>query len=301
MVNTGVVPAEFPDGISIAYETFGDRADPPILLVMGLGAQLLAWREGFCAGLVERGHFVIRYDNRDVGLSTHLNAAPRPDFDAIASGDTSTASYTLSDMAGDATRLLDHLGLDAAHVVGASLGGMIAQTLAVEHPTRVRSLTSIMSTTGDRSVGESSEAATAILLRPPSSSREEAINNDVVANRVIGSPAYPENEEELRERAGRAFDRAFDPLGAARQLAAIYVSGDRTPRLWQVSVPTLVIHGAADPLLGVSGGRATAAAIPGAELLVIEGMGHNLPEALWPEIVDRISVLVKRAEENVPR
>lgn len=298
MVNTGVVPADPVTGISIAYETFGDPADVPILLVSGLGGQLLGWRERFCTTLVDRGHFVIRYDHRDVGLSTHLQDAPQPDFEAISGGDLSSASYRLSDMAGDAARLLDQLSLDSAHVVGASMGGMVAQTLVVEHPTRVRTLTSIMSTTGDPAVGESSEAARAILFGPPRTDRQEVIEGSVMAHRVLGSPDFPTDEDELREHAAQAFDRAFDPVGVARQMAAVLASGDRTARLAAVSVPTLVIHGAQDSLIGVSGGRATAAAIPGAELVVIDGMGHDLPAALWPEVIDRISNVVERAEQQ---
>ncbi|GAA1823322.1 alpha/beta fold hydrolase [Microlunatus capsulatus] len=295
MSESGEVPAGTADGIRIVYETFGDPADPPVLLVMGLGAQLLAWREGFCAALVERGLFVVRYDNRDIGLSTHLDGAPRPDFGALLAGDPSSASYTLSDMADDAVRLLDHLGLAAAHVVGASLGGMIAQTLTVDHPERVLSLTSIMSTTGDRSVGRATEAATATLLAPPVSSREEALERSVVSARVLGSPGYPADPDEVRRRAGEGWDRDHDPAGVGRQLAAIYASGDRTARLADVAVPTLVLHGADDPLIDVSGGRATAAAVPGAELVVLDGMGHDLPEALWPQVVDAVDALVRRA------
>lgn len=285
--------------VRIAYQTFGDPADPPVLLVMGLGAQLLAWREEFCEALVARGLYVVRYDNRDVGLSTHLHDAPLPDFAALRSGDPSSAAYTLSDLADDAVRLLDDLGLASAHVVGLSMGGMIAQTMTVEHPDRVRSLTSIMSTTGDPGVGEASEAAMAVLFRPPSASREEAVEREVDSYRVLGSPEYPTEEAELRERAGRAFDRAFDPAGVARQLAAIYASGDRSSGLSAVRVPTLVVHGAADQLIGVSGGRATADAVPGAELVVVEGMGHDLPAALWPRVVEAIAALVERAERDV--
>lgn len=296
MGTPGEVPASTAGGIRIAYETSGDPADPPVLLVMGLGAQLLAWREGFCAALVDRGHFVIRYDNRDIGLSTHLDGAPRPDFPALLAGDRSSAAYDLSDMADDAVALLDHLGLPAAHVVGASLGGMIAQTLVLDHPERVRSLTSIMSTTGDRGVGQASEAAMAALLAPPATSREEAVERSVVSSRVLGSPGYPADPDEVRRHAGEAWDRDHDPAGVGRQLAAIYASGDRTARLARVAVPTLVLHGADDPLIDVSGGRATAAAVPGAELVVLAGMGHDLPTALWPEVADAIAALVRRAE-----
>ena len=281
-------------GIELAYERFGDPADPPLLLVMGLGTQMLGWPDDFCEGLAARGLSVVRFDNRDIGLSTHLHDAPAPDMAAAMMGDTSAATYTLSDMAGDVAGLLDALGLESAHVVGASMGGMIAQMLAIEHPERVRTLTSIMSTTGDPSVGGPSQAALGVLLAPPARNRAEAIERTVASYRVIGSPGYEMDEPALRERAGRSFDRAFDPAGVGRQLLAVLASGDRTPRLRELRLPALVIHGADDPLVNVSGGRATAAAIPGAELVELDGMGHDLPRALWPRITDRIVALVER-------
>ncbi len=276
-------------GIDLAYETFGDPADPPVLLVMGLGTQMLGWPEGFCEELTRHGHFVVRFDNRDIGLSTHLHDAPAPNPFAAIAGDLSSASYTLSDMASDTVGLIDHLGLDAVHLVGASMGGMIAQTVAIEHPRRVLSLTSIMSTTGDRAVGTPTQEAMAALLAPPATSRAGAIERTVATYRVIGSPGYPMDEAALRERAGLSFDRGFDPVGVARQLTAIYASGDRTPHLRELTVPTLVVHGEQDPLVGVSGGRATAEAVPGAELVVIDGMGHDLPEPLWAEVAGHIA------------
>jgi pimeloyl-ACP methyl ester carboxylesterase len=285
-----------PSSIEVAYERFGDVQAPPVLLVMGLGAQMLSWHEGFCAQLVARGLHVIRFDNRDVGLSSHFTESPAPDLAAALSGDTSSASYTLSDMAADAVGLLDALGLDGAHIVGASMGGMIAQTIAIEHPGQVRSLTSMMSTTGARSVGQPKPQALGALAGPAPASRQEVIDRVVRAFRVVGSPGFAVDEAELRERAGRAYDRAYDPVGIARQAVAVIASGDRTARLRSVEVPTLVLHGAADSMCDVSGGLATAEAISGAELVVIQGMGHDLPRALWPEITSRIASLILRVE-----
>jgi pimeloyl-ACP methyl ester carboxylesterase len=285
-----------PSGIEVTYERFGDPRAPPVLLVMGLGGQMLSWHDGFCAELVARDLHVIRFDNRDVGLSSHFPDAPTPDLKAARSGDVSSASYTLSDMAADTVGLLDALGLENAHIVGASMGGMIAQTIAIEHPSRVRSLTSIMSTTGSRSVGQMKPEAVRAMAGPPPANRQEVIERAVTIFRVVGSPGFEMDEAALRERTARSYDRAYDPLGVARQTVAIIASGDRTARLRSIDVPTLVLHGADDPLCDVSGGRATAKAIRNAELVVIDGMGHNLPRALWPEISSRIANLVQRAE-----
>ena len=293
----GIQRANVGGGIELAYERFGDPADPSLLLVMGLGTQMLGWREEFCLALAGRGLHVIRFDNRDVGLSTHLHDAPPPDVMAALGGDHASAAYTLSDMAADTVALLDALGLQSAHLVGASLGGMIAQTVAIEHPRRVRSLTSIMSSTGDHEVGQATPEALTALLSPPAQSREEAIARTVAIFRVIGSPRYDREEDDLRERTGQAYDRAYDSAGVARQLVAVLASGDRTARLRELDVPTLVIHGAQDPLVDVSGARATAEAVHGAELVVFDGMGHDLPRALWPEVVDRIGRLVERTEQ----
>jgi pimeloyl-ACP methyl ester carboxylesterase len=285
-----------PSRIEVTYERFGDPRAPPVLLVMGLGAQMLSWHEGFCAELVARGLHVIRFDNRDVGLSSHFPDARAPDVAAARKGDVSSASYTVSDMAADTVGLLDALGLESAHIVGASMGGMIAQTIAIEYPGRIRSLTSIMSSTGSRSVGQAKPEALRAAAGPPPANRQEAIERSVGVFRVIGSPGFDTDEAERRERVGRAYDRAYDPLGVARQTVAILASGDRTARLRSIDVPTLVLHGAADPLCDVSGGRATAEAIRNAELVVFDGMGHDLPRALWPEIGSRIANLVQRAE-----
>jgi len=288
------------NGLEIAYETFGSPSDTPLLLVMGLGTQMLGWPDEFCAGLAERGYFVIRYDNRDVGLSTHLHDAPPPDPQAAMAGDTSSASYTLSDLAADGVGLLDALGFESVHLVGVSMGGMIAQTLVIEHPERVRSLVSIMSTTGDPAVGTATPAAIQALLRPPASSRAEMIDGAVEAWKVIGSPGFPFDEESVRGRSALSYDRAYDPAGLGRQLVGIFASGDRTPRLRDVDTPTLVIHGTEDPLVSFSGGEATAAAIPGAELLPIHGMGHDLPREVWGRMIDGIAETVAKGERLAP-
>jgi pimeloyl-ACP methyl ester carboxylesterase len=294
MQSSGIQRARVGD-VELAYETFGDPGDPPILLVMGLATQMIGWPDDFCAGLADRGHFVIRFDNRDIGLSTHFHAAGAPDLMRVMAGDHSSVPYALTDLADDTIGLLDVLGLDSVHVVGASMGGMVAQLVAVRHPDRVRSLTSIMSTTGDPSVGTPNEAAMGVLFAPPAADRESAVKRAIDTYRVIGSPGFEFDEPALRDRAGLAFDRAHDPAGVARQLAAILSTHDRTRDLMSISVPSLVVHGAEDALVNVSGGRATAAAIPDAELLVVEGMGHDLPRAVWPQIIDRITALAARA------
>jgi pimeloyl-ACP methyl ester carboxylesterase len=279
--------------VELAYETFGEHGRPPVLLVMGIGSQMINWHEDFCTAL-SSGRFVIRFDNRDVGESQWLEGDV--DIAACAAGDTSSAVYTLDDMADDAVGLLDALGLSSAHVVGASLGGMIAQTIAIRHPQRVRTLTSIMSTTGEPGVANPTAEAAAVLMSPPAQSRDEAMERILEVRRVIGSPGFPRDEEDIRQRAGRAWDRGVNPAGFARQLAAVYASGDRTEALRSLDVPTLVVHGEDDPLIPASGGRATAAAIPGAELWTVPGMGHDLPRDIWPDLIRRIGALAEAVD-----
>jgi pimeloyl-ACP methyl ester carboxylesterase len=283
--------------IDISHQRLGKSNAPAVLLIMGIAAQSIHWPDSFCNALVDSGLQVIRFDNRDSGLSTHLNDAPSPNLPAALSGDLSSVSYTLSDMAADAVGLLDFLGIGKAHVVGASMGGQIAQTMAIEHPDRVRSLTSMMSTTGNRRVGQSSpDVLREVFSGPPAVTREEVIQKMVQAVRVVGSPGYPSDENEIAVRAGRAYDRCYDPIGTARQAVATVASGDRTERLRHLMVPTLVIHGLADRMCDISGGRATAEAIPGAELITIEGMGHDLAPGLRLQLAARIAEFVWRVE-----
>jgi pimeloyl-ACP methyl ester carboxylesterase len=276
------------NGIDIEYETFGDPADPVMLLIMGLGGQLVVWDEELCRQLAGRGFHVIRFDNRDVGLSTKLDDAPQPDMMAVLQGDRSSVTYGLDDMAADAVGLLDALGIARAHVVGASMGGMIGQLLTIDHPDRVLSLASIMSTTGDPSVGMPTAEAIELLTKPPPTEREEVITREVETTQVLGSPGFPFDEERTRRRAAATFDRSFYPAGVARHVGALVAAADRTERLSHVDVPTVVIHGTADPLVTPSGGEATAKVIPGAELIMIDGMGHELPPGAWPTVVEAV-------------
>ena len=288
------MPVARANGVDLTYETVGNPDDPALLLIMGLGAQLIDWPADFCSGLAAHGLHVVLFDNRDAGLSTAFDDLGVPDVPAILGGDPSTVPYLLADMAADAAGLLKELGIARAHVVGASMGAMIAQQLTVDHPDLVVSLCSIMSTTGDRRVGRSTPEAGAALMRPRADTREEIIAGAIASSRVIGSPGYPATEEWLQQRAAAKYDRSFRPAGTQRQFAAILASPDRTAALGSVTAPTLVIHGEDDPLINVSGGRATAAAVPGAELLVIPGMGHDLPSALWPQIIDAIAANAAR-------
>jgi pimeloyl-ACP methyl ester carboxylesterase len=291
------VPIVDANGVKIAYETFGRAADATILLVNGFTSQLLGWDEKLCHLLANQGYRVVRYDNRDVGLSSKTEGAP-PDigelFARSARGETPPEPpYTLSDMAADGVGLLDALGVDRAHVVGMSMGGMIAQLMAIEHPHRLRSMASIMSTTGDPSVGQPSEAALGALVTVAPSDREGYLDHQAKIWRVLSGPAY--DEAYRRERAGLSYDRMFWPQGAAFQLAAIGAATDRTPALRGLDLPCLVVHGRADPLVNLSGGEATAAAIPGAKLVVYNDMGHNLPPPLFADYASDIVTLARRA------
>jgi pimeloyl-ACP methyl ester carboxylesterase len=282
------------NGIEVEYDTAGSPGDPALLLVTGLSAQLIEWPEDFVRQIAEHGFRVIRFDNRDAGKSSWLDELPVPGIAALLAG-TSAAPYSLGDMGDDAAALLDALGIPAAHVVGVSMGGMIVQRLAIDHPDKVLSLTSIMSTTGDPGAGRLNEATVAALSGPPASDRESAITAAIAGYRALGSPGFPVSDEELRARAEATCDRGYHPAGSARQLAAVLTASDRTEALHKVTVPATVIHGEADPLVDISGGRATAAAIPGAELLTIPGMGHDCPPGAWPRIIDAIVRNTQRA------
>jgi len=266
--------------VSLEYEVFGDPTDEAVLLINGLGSQMTRWPAPFCDMLVKRGLFVIRFDNRDVGLSSWLEGA----------------EYSVDDMAGDAAAVLDAVGKKAAHIVGISMGGMIAQVFASLYPARTSSLTSIMSNTGNPDLPPPTQAAMESLMRrPPPPSDPSYVEQAVAAAKIIASPAYPWPAGALAERARAEAARAYNPPGVARQMAAIRASGDRRPRIAKITAPTVVLHGADDPLVPVAGGRDTAENIPGAELRVIPGMGHDLPPALYPTFVDAIWRAVERA------
>lgn len=280
-------------GVELEYEVRGDAAAPTLLLIMGLGAQLISWDDGFCDELVRRGLHVVRFDNRDAGLSTWLDEAGVPDLAALvgvadpAEGQPARAPYTLSDMAADAVGLLDHLAVDRAHVCGASMGGMIAQTMAIEHPERVLTLTSIMSSTGAPEVLLPTPEVLELMLVPAPTERDAAIEHHVRVSRATASPAHFD-EQRARDHAAAAYDRAFNPEGTTRHLAAILASGSRREALRSVRAPTLVIHGVLDPFQPVEGGRDTARCVPGATLIELD-MGHELPEALWPRLCGAIA------------
>jgi pimeloyl-ACP methyl ester carboxylesterase len=282
------------NGIEIVYETIGDPANPPLLLVMGLGTQLIHWDIELCERFAERGFHVIRFDNRDAGRSTYINA-PVPNLMRAMARLRINAPYRLDDMADDAFGLLDHLGIEAAHVAGVSMGGMIAQTMAIRRPARVVSLASIMSTTGERRAGRPKLRVWGVLLRKAPSDRDAAVEYFVRVFRMIGSRGFPADEDRIRALAAEAYDRGHSPAGTGRQLAAIMASGDRTERLRELRVPTVVFHGKSDPLVPFRGGRATAEAIPDARLIAIPGMGHDLPRGVWPQLVDAVAETAARA------
>lgn len=291
-----------PAKIDIAYDRIGDPDSPSVLLIMGVGAQMISWPDGFCTTLVDHGLQVIRFDNRDVGRSSHLSNAPAPDLPAVLKGDLSSVSYTLSDMAADTVGLFDVLGIKSAHIVGASMGGAIAQTVAIEHPDRVRSLTSMMSTTGNMKVGQANpETLKNIFGGAPAVTRQEVIDRQVRVSSIIGSPGFPTVPELIAASAARAYDRGYDSVGVARQAIASVASGDRTGLLRHLDLPTLVIHGLDDVMCDVSGGRATAAAIPQSKLVLIKGMGHSLPKELWSEIAQHIADIVRIGENQSHR
>ena len=275
-------------GITLCYETFGEAAAPPMLLVMGLGTQMIGWPDEFCRALADRGFHVVRFDNRDSGRSTHIEGRP-PSLRQLALRRIRPVLYTLSDMAEDAQGLLRELELEPAHVVGASMGGMIAQTLAAEHPRSVRSLVSIMSNTGSRRTGNPSLGIYRFWLSRPPNDRDSYIERATQIFSVIGSRGLPQDAEAHRDIAARSWDRGYDPAASGRQLGAIYASGNRTQQLRSITAPTLVIHGSKDPMVSRSGGVATARAIPGARMVTIQGMGHDLPAAAWPQLVQEIS------------
>ncbi len=283
------------NGIEIAYQEIGDPAAEPLLLIMGLATQMLAWDEELCAMLADHGFRVVRFDNRDIGHSTMIDAAGMPTRLDMVFGRRATAPYLLRDMAEDTFGLMDHLGIDSAHLVGASMGGMIAQTMAVERPQRVRSLASMLSTTGNRWVGTPTWKSWGRLLASFPRDRDAYVRQAVRTFEYFGSPGYPMDEPRFRKLAGEMYDRSHNPAGILRQMHAITASGDRTALLRRLKTPTVVIHGARDPLVRPSGARATAKAIPGARLKLIEGMGHDLPRELWPTFVEEIAANAARA------
>jgi pimeloyl-ACP methyl ester carboxylesterase len=275
-------------GITLCYERFGNESDPPLVLIMGLGTQMIGWPDEFCEQLAGRGFHVVRFDNRDIGRSTHIHGRP-PTPRELLTRKINPVLYDLGDMAGDTAGLIRALELGPAHVAGASMGGMIAQTLAARHPDSVRSLTSIMSNTGNRWKGQPAFGIYRYLLKKAPDEREASIEHTTRVFEAIGSRGLPFDKDRVRDMVTRSYDRGHDPAGPGRQLGAIIASGDRTAELRTIRVPTLVIHGSKDRMVARSGGVATAKAIPGARLMTVEGMGHDLPEAAWPQLVDAIA------------
>jgi pimeloyl-ACP methyl ester carboxylesterase len=297
------MPKAKANNIEIEYDTFGDSSSKPLLLVMGLGVQMIGWREEFCEKLVDKGFYVIRFDNRDVGLSTKIEEAGVLDVNDIVKainaqikGKEVQAPYKIEDMADDAIGLLDALNVDKAHICGAPMGGMIVQEMAIKYPSRVLSLTSIMSTTGRADLPQPKPEAMKLLMTPSPEERDAYIEYSVNLWRVLHGSGFPFDEEEIREMAAKGYDRSFYPQGVNRQLVGILASGSRKDKLASVNVPTQVIHGGDDPLVPLEGGKDTAESIPGAELLIIEGMGHELPPEAWPQIIDAISANADKAK-----
>jgi pimeloyl-ACP methyl ester carboxylesterase len=275
--------------VELCYQTFGDPSDEPLLLVMGLAGPMIWWHSDFCELLASKGFYVIRYDNRDTGRSTKMKArVSRGQLVRAFLGGRANAPYSMSDLAADGIGLLDHLGLDKAHVAGVSMGGMIAQTMAIEHRQRVASLTSIMSTTGRRSVGWQDPKLLPRLLERRQPTRDWYVDSSTAFWKLIGSPDYPNAEDEVRQKAGETYDRGISRAGVVRQMLAVLTQPNRTVALRSVRLPVLVIHGLNDRMVHVSGGRATSSAVPGSELLLIDGMGHDMPRDLWPVFADGI-------------
>jgi pimeloyl-ACP methyl ester carboxylesterase len=294
------MPAVTANGIQIEYDTFGDSSFPALLFIAGCGAQMDVWDVEFCELLAATGHFVIRFDNRDAGLSTKFDEAGIPDMmaaiRAVMEGRTVESAYSLDDMADDSVGLLDALGIEKAHICGASMGGMIAQVIACRHPKRVLSLTSIMSTTGNPDLPQGKPDAIAAVVAPAPEERGAYVEHYVNTWRRIWSPGFPFEEKRVRTFMEKSYDRSYYPQGMARQNTAILASGDRRPSLSSIRIPTLVIHGADDPLIPVEGGKDTARVIPGAGLLIIHGMGHDMPKGAWAEIAAAISRHAKQAD-----
>jgi pimeloyl-ACP methyl ester carboxylesterase len=289
------------NGIQIEYETFGEPSSPALLLISGIGGQMIGWDEELCKEWARKGLYVIRFDNRDVGLSTKLDAAGVPDLKAAmtakSKGEKVAAPYTLDDMADDAVGLLEALKIDKAHICGISMGGAIAQTIAFRHPSRVRSMTQVYATTGNPQLPMAKPEIMALLLTPPPEEREAYVDYMMKLYQTIAGPGFPFDEMWHRKLAGRSYDRAFYGPGKARQFVAILAQGNRKPFLSSITAPTLVIHGADDPLVPVSGGRDSAEAIPGAELMIIEGMGHDMPHgSAWPRIVEAVVAHARKAD-----
>ena len=292
------------NSLSIEFETFGEPSAKPLLLVMGLGAQMIAWDENFCQQLADAGHFVIRYDNRDVGLTTYFDDHGVPDFkelavDFLTNGSVKTP-YTLDDMAMDGISLLDELGIEQAHICGASLGGMIVQAMAINHADRILSMTSIMSTTGNPNLPPAHPEAIEALTSKRVDDPKHAMNRALEVSRVIGSTGFERDEERIRNKALESYNRAYNPDGVARQMAAIMAHGDRRPGLNLLKLPCLIIHGDADPLVPITGAHDTHQNIPGAVLMIIEGMGHDMPTGAWSQIVKEVALLTHQTNTTAP-